>query len=309
MDESAVTLDRMRTFVRVAERGTLSAVARELRTGQSTITRQLRELEQALGVSLVSRTTRRLALTDEGSRYYQHCLEILNLVSRANDDVHTRRDAMAGAIRISCSAAIGTLHVAPLVYAFLDRHPEITIDLSMSEERVDLVRDRFDLAVRLGPLTDSSLKVRALGTSERILVASPAYLAAHGRPKTPADLVGHLGVRMAHVAGSETLVLIPMSGSRSGEPITLPFEQRLTLDNGLAARAAFLAHRGLGPAHRWLIADLLANGSLEHVLPGYRVPGVPLHVLIVPERAAITRVKKLTDYLATELARVPGLAR
>src|SRR5262245_44353917 len=106
MDRSGVTLDRMRTFVRVVERGNLSAVARELRSGQSTVTRQLRELEEAVGVSLLSRTTRRLALTDEGARYYQQCLEILRLVDRAGDELHAMRDATAGTIRVSCTAAL-----------------------------------------------------------------------------------------------------------------------------------------------------------------------------------------------------------
>ncbi len=303
MDKSAITLERMRTFVRVAERGTLSAVARELRTGQSTITRQLRELEEAVGVSLLSRTTRRLALTDEGSRYYQQCVEILRLVERANDELAATRDATAGTIRVSCTAALGILYVSRMVFAFLDRYPDVSIDLSLSDERVDLVREGVDIAVRLGPLADSSLKVRRLGGSERVLVASPTYLDLHGRPKTPADLIGRAGVRMTNVAGSDTLVLI----GKSGERHTIPFEQRLTVDNGMAARAAFLAGRGLGPIHRWLAADHLADGTLERVLPAFSMPPTPLHLLLLPERASITRVRRLADFLAAELPKVPGL--
>jgi len=123
MDKSDITLERMRSFVRVAERGSLSAVARELGIGQSTVTRHLRELEEAVGVPLLSRTTRRVTMTDEGRRYYANCVQILRLVEQAGEEARGTRGAAAGTIRISCTAAIGTLHVTRLIFAFQDLYP------------------------------------------------------------------------------------------------------------------------------------------------------------------------------------------
>jgi DNA-binding transcriptional LysR family regulator len=157
MDRSDVTFERMRTFVRVAERGSLSAVARELGLGQSTVTRHLRELEEAVGVPLLSRTTRRVTMTDEGSRYYANSVQILRLVEQAGDEARGTRGASAGTIRISCTAAFGVLHASRLIFAFQDRHPDIAVDLSLTDERVDLVGEGVDIALRLGPLTDSSI--------------------------------------------------------------------------------------------------------------------------------------------------------
>src|SRR3954454_2471437 len=207
MDKSDVTLERMRSFVRVAERGSLSAVARELGLGQSTVTRHLRELEQAVGVPLLTRTTRSVTMTEEGRRYYADCVQILRLVELAGDEARSTRGAAAGAVRVSCTAAFGILHVSRLVFAFQDRYPDIAVDLSLTDERVDLVREGVDIALRLGPLTESSMKLKALGESRRLLVAAPAYLAARGRPKTPQDLERHEGIRMSNIAGSDTLML------------------------------------------------------------------------------------------------------
>ena len=303
MDKPDVSLERMRSFVRVAERGSLSAVARELGVGQSTITRHLRELEEALGVPLLSRTTRRVTLTDEGSRYYANCVQILRLVEQAGDEARGARGAPAGTIRISCTAAFGVLHVCRLVFAFQDRYPDIGVDVSLTDERIDLVKEGIDIALRLGPLTDSSMKLRALGQSRRLLVAAPDYLAARGRPAGPRDLSGHEGIRMSNIAGSDTLVLTGPEGERH----LVPFGGRFRVDHGLAAREALAASRGIAPAHRWLIDDLLSTGRLEAVLPDYALPSVPLNMLIVPERAGIARVRLLVDFLAAEIAGIPGI--
>ncbi len=300
---SDITLERMRSFVRVAERGSLSAVARELGIGQSTVTRHLRELEEAVGVPLLSRTTRRVTLTDEGSRYYANCVQILRLVEQAGDEARGTRGAPAGTIRISCTAAFGVLHVSRLIFAFQDLYPDIGIDLSLTDERVDLVREGVDIALRLGPLTDSSMKLRALGQSRRLLVAAPDYLAAQGRPVVPQDLLGHEGIRMSNIAGSDTLVLL----GRGGERHAVPFGGRLRVDHGLAAREALVAGRGIGPTHHWLVDDLLATGRLEAVLPDYVPPPVPLSLLIVPERAGIARVRLLVDFLAEQIGGIPGI--
>src|SRR5688500_810130 len=248
MDRSDVTFERMRTFVRVAEKGSLSAVARELGLGQSTITRHLRELEEAVGVPLLSRTTRRVTLTDEGSRYYANCVQILRLVEQAGDEARGTRGAAASTLRASCTAAFGVLQVCPLIFAFQDRYPDIGVDLNLTDERVDLVREGVDIALRLGPLTESSMKLRPLGQSRRMLVAAPEYLARRGRPAVPQDLSGHEGIRMTNVAGSDMLALQASGGKHH----VVPFEGRFRVDHGLAAREALAAGRGIAPAHRWL---------------------------------------------------------
>ncbi|HMG49556.1 MAG TPA: LysR family transcriptional regulator [Inquilinus sp.] len=305
MDRSDITLERMRSFIRVAERGSLSAVAREFGVGQSTVTRHLRELEEAVGVPLLSRTTRRVTLTDEGGRYYADCVQILRLVDQAGDEARATRGAAAGTIRISCTAAFGVLHVGRLIFAFQDRYPDIGVDLSLTDERVDLVREGVDIALRLGPLTDSSMKLRALGRSRRLMVAAPAYLAERGRPAVPQDLAGHEGVRMTNIAGSDTLTLEGPDGERHA----VPFGGRFRVDHGLAAREALVAGRGIGPAHRWLVDDLLADGRLEPILPGYEPPSVPLSMLIVPERAGIARVRLLVDFLIDQIGGIPGIEK
>jgi DNA-binding transcriptional LysR family regulator len=303
MDRSDVTFERMRTFVRVAERGSLSAVARELGLGQSTVTRHLRELEEAVGVPLLSRTTRRVTMTDEGSRYYANSVQILRLVEQAGDEARGTRGASAGTIRISCTAAFGVLHASRLIFAFQDRHPDIAVDLSLTDERVDLVREGVDIALRLGPLTDSSMKLRVLGQSRRLLVAAPNYLAARGTPSVPQDLSGHEGIRMSNIAGSDIVTLQGPGGDRHA----VPFAGRLRVDHGLAAREALVAGRGIAPAHHWLVDDLLAAGRLEPILLDYSLPSVPLSMLIVPERAGIARVRLLVDFLAEQIGGIPGI--
>lgn len=268
------------------------------------MTRHLNELEDALGVALLSRTTRRVTLTDEGSRYYQNCLAILRLVEQANDEARSTRDAPAGTVRVSCTASFGVLHGTRLIFAFQDRHPEIDVDLSLNDERIDLVREGVDIAIRLGPLADSSMRLRSLGQSHRLFVAAPHYLARHGTPVSPDDLAGHQGIRMTNVAGSALLAL----ESVGGEHYNVPFDGRLRVDHGLAVREALLAGRGIAPTHRWLVDDLLASGQLESILTGYTLPSVPLSMLIVPERATVARVRLLIDFLASEITGIPGIA-
>ncbi|WP_064692168.1 LysR family transcriptional regulator [Rhizobium aegyptiacum] len=305
MDKAGLSLDRMRTFVRVAERGNLSMVARELGVGQSSVTRHLNELEEAVGVPLLSRTTRRVTLTDEGSRYYTNCLQILRLVEQAAEEARDARDAPAGAVRLSCTAALGVMHITRMIFDFQDKHPDIRVDLNLTDQRIDLVREGVDVALRLGPLADSAMKLHALGESQRLLVGAPAYLSARGRPERPADLSRYETVVMSNVAGSDKLLL----SSPDGTSLMIPVRGRLRVDHGLAAREALAAGRGIGPTHLWLVHDLLDAGRLEVVLGDYRPSPVPLSLLIAPERAAIARVRLLVDFLAAEVARLPGIRR
>lgn len=195
------------------------------------------------------------------------------------------------------------LHISRLLFEFQDKHPEIEIDFGLTDARIDLVREGVAIAIRLGPLTDSSLKMRALGLSRRLLVAAPGYLARHGAPATPGELASHEGIRMSNVAGSDTLALLDADGTRH----VVPFGGRLRVDHGLAAREAVLAGRGIAPAHRWLVDDLIADGRLRILMPRYALPSVPLTMLIMPERSRLARVRVLIDFLVENITRIPGI--
>ncbi|EIZ86315.1 putative transcriptional regulatory protein,LysR family [Methylobacterium sp. GXF4] len=305
MDRSSVTLERMRSFVRVVERGSLSAVAREEGVGQSTISRHVAELEAALGASLLNRTTRRLTLTDEGRRFHAEARTILRLVDEATDGVRNAGGGLTGTVRVSCTAALGVRHVCRALFALQDRYPGISIDLSLTDERIDLVREATDIAIRLGPLAESSLQRKAIGRSRRILVASRGYLADHGRPQLPVDLSRHLAIRMSNVAGSDTLCLHGPDGATA----RIPVGGNLLVDHGLAAREALAQGRGIAVAHVWLVDDLLAADAIEQVLPDHAPEPVPLSILVVPGRIRIKRVRLVVDALAAALSELPGLDR
>lgn len=303
MDKTDVSLDRMRTFVRVAQRGNLSAAARELGIGQSTVTRHINELEEAVGIPLLGRTTRRVTLTEEGSRYYANCLQILRLVEQASEEARDARHVPVGAGRVSCTAALGVMHVTRMIFAFQDKHPDIRIDLNLTDERVDLARDGVDIALRLGPVLDSAMKLITVGASRRKLVGSPDYLSTYGRPARPSDLAHYDGIVMSNVAGSDQLFLSGPDGAR----LVVPVSGRLRVDHGLAARAAASASRGIAPAHLWLVQDLLDTGKLETILDEYELDAVPVSLLVVPERAGIARVRLLADFLVKEIRTLPGI--
>lgn len=302
MHSREVTLDRMRTFIRVADRGNLSAVGRELGLGQSTITRHISDLEHALGVSLFSRTTRSISLTEEGRLFYARATEILRMVDHAHEELEDKKTGTAGRVRVACSAFFGVTHLSRLIFVFQDRYPEILVDLVVSDERTDLVREGIDIAIQIGPQSDSELLARPLGESSQILVASPQYLSRRGTPRVPDDLSAHDVIRRTNIPKSDELTLIDDQGNTHTAPIT----PRLRVDHGLAAREALIANRGIAPVPQWLVDDLLTAGDLAPVLPGYSCPPAPLFMLIVPERAEVTRVQLMRDHLARRITGIPG---
>ena len=304
MDRSDVTLERLRSFVRVVERGSFSAVAREEGLGQSTVSRHVAELEQALGTILINRTTRRLTLTPEGMRYLEDARVILRLVDEAGEGLHQASDALSGPVRVSCTAALGVRHVARALFAFQDQHPRVEIDLKLSDVRIDLVQEAADIAIRLGTLADSSIQRKHVGASHRILVASRDYLERHGTPASPDDLRHHRTIRMSNVADSGMLAL----RGPDQNTVTSPFGNQLLLDHGLAAREAIAQGRGIAPAHLWLVDDLLESGVVGRVLPDYAPEPVPLSILAVPGRLRIQRVCLLVNELVTFLRGLPGIA-
>jgi DNA-binding transcriptional LysR family regulator len=248
------------------------------------------------------RTTRQLATTDAGDTYYEHSRTILALVEEAHDSVRISRDSTRGRIRVSVSSAFAILHLSPLWFAFQDANPGMALEVSLTDERIDLVREGVDLAIRFGQLSDSSLISRRLGEAKRILVASPDYLQSRGEPHHPRDLVSHNVIRFFGLSDSDRLCF-----TSAAKTETIDVSGDFQANHAFAIREALLAGRGLGPAHHWLVADLIESGRLRIILPEYRLSPVPLHLLLVPGRNKIARVKLLVDFLAQAVRSVPGI--
>ncbi|RLA18456.1 MAG: LysR family transcriptional regulator, partial [Gammaproteobacteria bacterium] len=181
----------MAVFRRVVEAKSFSAVARETNMSQSTVSKHIASLEERLDTKLLNRSTRSLKLTEAGKEYYQHCIRILNDFQEAEASVGKGKIDPTGTLRISTSAAFGRTYILPYLDEFLSTYPDIKIDLIFGDKYTDLVKEGIDLAIRIGPLEDSSLIAKKIGSSPRVVVASPEYLVNHGRPKKPADLVKH----------------------------------------------------------------------------------------------------------------------
>jgi DNA-binding transcriptional LysR family regulator len=184
-------LDAMRTFVRVAELGSFSALAHQLGVARSVVTRQVAALEARLGTRLMVRSTRKLSLTSAGTAYLEKCRVILNLVEAAETDVAEARATVRGSIRIGLPLSFGLKRLAPLLLEFAQRHPAVNLDMDYTDRRVDLVAEGFDLSIRITARLAQGDVVRRLGTCRLLVVASPDYLARHGRPLRPADLASH----------------------------------------------------------------------------------------------------------------------
>mgnify|MGYP000402641553 CR=1 FL=1 len=237
-------LRAMNTFVRIVETGSLSAAATALDSSLSAVVRSLAQLEAALGVRLLNRTTRRIALTEEGRDYLAICQRVLAELQDAETLLGARRRSPAGKLAITAPVRFGSLHVAPLLADFLHEHPAMSAELLLLDRVVDLLEEGLDLAVRIGELPDSTLVAVPLGSTPRVVCASPGYLQRHGRPVVPADLAGHRCVRFSGLApGTEWE--FAAGGRRIGVSIagTLATNQ---IDAALAAQNAVAAAESLG---------------------------------------------------------------
>ncbi|WP_240007170.1 LysR family transcriptional regulator [Pseudaquidulcibacter saccharophilus] len=298
-----VTIDKMKTYVRIVERGNLSAVAREFKTGQATISRHLQDIEKALGVSLLSRNTRNLTITNEGMIYYHRCLQILKLLEQANEEVGLKKHANSGKIRFSCSVAIGVAHITEMILKFQEFYPDIEIDINFTDEKINLIEEGVDFSIRIGGIVDSSLKLKPIGKSQRLLVASPEYINKFGLPKTINDLQNHQFASMSNLLNYNILQIT----NPEGKTHEIGIKGNISIDNGLAARKIIENGRSIGISHIWLIDDLLKQNKLIQILPEYKVSPVEINMLIVPERNNLKRVRALIDFLYSEILKLPGI--
>ncbi len=250
-------LNAMKTFMRVAELGSLSAAARDLRLTQPAVSQQIAGLEQQLGAQLLFRSTRAVTLTDAGSGYYQRLKPILAAVDEAEDALHDQHHQLQGNLRIHAPTGFGQLHVTPLAIAFQQRHPNLAIELLLDDRRADVIGEGIDVALRFGELHAPGMVAKRLGELQRLLVASPAYLDKHGTPRSPAELAKHAHIRYSGLNDGDTLTLFGPHG-----PEMVALRPTFRANNTLSLLAAIEAGVGIGGAQRPLIAEQLATGAL-----------------------------------------------
>jgi LysR family transcriptional regulator, regulator for bpeEF and oprC len=279
----------MECFVRAVETGSFSATARELGIGQPNVSRHIGSLESHLGLRLLHRTTRKLSLTIEGERYYIEARRALDTIDEA-ESVARGEDEPHGLLRVSCSMVVGLLHVQPLIAPLLAQYPHLEVELHLSDEYVDLVAERFDLAVRVGTLKSSLLVARQVGISERAVFASTEYLERHGEPTTPRDLMQHDCILNTRLPSGG---LWPFLG---GE---ITVQGRYRLNNHEAIVSAVRQGIGIGLAPVWVFEEDLRAGRVKALLPQHPLSAGEVH-LVYPERRLLTkRTRILTDAIDT----------
>jgi DNA-binding transcriptional LysR family regulator len=285
-------------FARVAKTGNMSAAGREMGISPAVVSKRISLLEDRLGARLFQRTTRQLTLTETGEGYYKRVVDILCLVAEAEDYVSRRNTRPRGHIKITAPTAFSRLHIAPHLPEFLERYPDIQLDFHLTDEFVDIIRDSFDLAIRIGELPDSSLVARKLSPDRRVLCAAPSYLEKAGVPKSLADLDSHNclsgnvqdGWRLEGPEGERHLKVKGSIRSNSAELI----------------RNALLSGLGIGLRSVWEVGPELASGALTTVLPEYSGSSKVAIYAVYPSRDFMpAKVNAFIEFLAAHFGLEP----
>jgi DNA-binding transcriptional LysR family regulator len=284
-------LKQIEAFVSAATRGSLSAAARVEGVTPAIIGRRLDALEARLGVKLLLRTTRKLTITFEGQAFLEDCQKTLNDLANAEAAVSLGSIRASGQLRISAPAGFGRQHVAPLVGEYMKANPEVTVNLDLSDRLVDLLNENIDCAIRIGELTDSSLVSVRLGAMRRMVVASPAYLVAHGVPREPADLVAHNCLSLGQQRGWVFL------NPATGEADTLKVSGSFECNDGAVLHEWALAGQGLAWRSLWEVGQDLKEGRLTSVLDGWQAPPMGIYAVFPQRRHLPLRVRLFIDLL------------
>ena len=288
--------DSMRTFVRVVERGSFTAVARELNVGQPAVSKQIRALEQHLGGPLFARTTRQLSLTDQGRGFYSHCQEILGSLEIATRSFAEGQEQIAGPLRIAAPVSFGRLCIAPLLRFFLQRYPDVRIDLRLSDHNEDLLKENIDLAIRIGVVKNEGLVAVPLGVSARRVYAAPEYLQRHGVPRQPAELKGHNCIGFTLLEHYDTW---HFDGAGGGQDISI--NGNVTSNSSEAIRAMVLGGLGISLSPEWLFATDVEQGKVAIVLDDHQAAALPVSAVLSRERRRSARTMVFVDFLREHL--------
>jgi DNA-binding transcriptional LysR family regulator len=290
-------LHSMLAFVRVAESGSFTAAAAQLGVSVSAVAKAVTRLEDELKTQLLVRSTRKVALNDDGRAYYRRCQQILNDIEDAESSVQKSKQSARGRLRMAMPVLFWRITFLPNFAAFTARYPDIVVDLSLEDRPVDLIERGFDVAVQVGELHDSAYVSRMLNRGPRLTAASAAYLKQHGVPEKPADLAAHncIGTPSGEV----------WEFQENGRHVEVPIKGSLVVTGGDARREAALMGLGVVQTNWWTLSGDIAAGRLTPLLERHAVDGQPLSVVYPPTRHIPQKVRLMVDFLV-EITRLPA---
>lgn len=288
-------LSAMNMFIRVVETGSFSAVAKELKSTQPTVSKNIAELESWLGAKLLNRSTRSLRLTETGADYYERCVAILQDVEDAEQNVGLLQTQPRGLVRVSAAVAFGRLHIVPRLQGFYDQYPDIKIDITLNDRIVDLVEEGIDVAFRMGTLQDSNLIARKLCSSPTLTVATPTYLKKYGVPNHPRDLKEHNYIVYTDLGSTDQTTFV-----EAGQPLHINVSGNLQSNNSEVLRSALENSLGISRVPQWLVGDKVRSGELVEVLVEFQPGPTNVHVVYSPGRHLPSKIRCFMDYFAAQ---------
>jgi DNA-binding transcriptional LysR family regulator len=296
-------LQELAVFVRVGESSSISRAAHDMNLSQPSVSRIVGDLEARLGVKLLLRTTRRLTLTAAGVEFLERAREVLAEIENA-EDAARGMDSLRGTLRLALPVVFGTRQVIPRLPEFLSRHPLLRVELRVSDAHQDLVAEGVDVAIRMGKLLDSPFGARRLVTLQRLVVAAPSYLEAHGTPKTPADLAGHDCIFGPRGFGRDSWTF-----KRGNTMISMDVTGRIHTDSGPGMFASLMAGLGIAIASTAMCDAEIRAGALVPLLTSYALEPIDVHAVFPGGPRPSAKVRAFADYLADALGAAPPLGK
>jgi DNA-binding transcriptional LysR family regulator len=291
----------MMVLVRVIETGSFSAAARQLKTGQPSVSKAIAQLERRLGVPLLLRSSRKLTPTEAGREFYQHAKRALEASEQAEIAAQGAGGALSGVLKFAAAVTFARLHVVPRLPVFLANHPALRMEAILDDRRINLIEEGIDVAFRMGRLGDSNHVARRIGRSRLVVVAAPAYLTRAGQPVEPADLAAHRAIVYSHAFGQKWTF---RKGARE-ETVSVPDCFRTTAVEGV--REAVFAGLGVCVASEWAFHPELRAGTVREILSAWALPTLDIHAVFPGGRRASAKAQAFATFVEAEL-RAAGFA-